>query len=224
MEKKIMKFKKLTTMITLLTLCFAMSRPISAYATNLSSITPATDISRLEEIGKIYEIKSSQEDEFLGQNNNQAKERVNDEITKDSRNLSKAKGYTISSVNTYTLNDYSPLTEYVVNRVSSSNLPTVSCSKSAGVTVGASLSSTVGVSAEIVNASVGYSVTGSVTMTAGQTYTFPIPYGYKGRIVMRFSQKKSTFNVMNGSKKVGSGSCSGRPYNSYVDLQRVSLW
>lgn len=136
-------------MITLLTLCFAMSRPISAYATNLSSITPATDISRLEEIGKIYEIKSSQEDEFLGQNNNQAKERVNDEITKDSRNLSKAKGYTISSVNTYTLNDYSPLTEYVV---------------------------------------------------------------------------KSTFNVMNGSKKVGSGSCSGRPYNSYVDLQRVSLW
>ncbi|MBP3816679.1 MAG: hypothetical protein J6H31_15650 [Butyrivibrio sp.] len=193
-------------------------------ATNVSLTALAADTSGAEEIGKIYEIRPSQEGEFLGQKGNRAKVQVNNEIKKDSRNVTKAKGYTIKVTNTYTLNDYSPLTEYVANRVSKTNLPTVSCNQSAGITVGASVTSTVGVSAEVVNASVGYTVTGSVTMTAGQSYTFPVPYGYKGRIVMRFSQQTSSFDVMDGNKKVGSGSCKGRPKDSYVDLQRVSLW
>ena len=61
-------------------------------ATNVSLTALAADTSGVEEIGKIYEIRPSQEGEFLGQNGNRAKVQINNEIKKDSRNVMKAKG------------------------------------------------------------------------------------------------------------------------------------
>lgn len=132
---------------------------------------------------------------------------------------------TVKNVRTTTYNLFHPLTLPMRNDYSETNLPILSCSSSDGVTIGAEFNASVEIDAQVVSSEVGYAVSGSRTITAGQEYTYPIPYGQQGTIVLRYSRKSSTFDVHGwAGNKLGSGSSWGLPSNHYVTLQRIYLW
>jgi hypothetical protein len=121
----------------------------------------------------------------------------------------------IKNVKTSEMNLFKPLTEPLRNDYIRDPLPVLTCSASASITVSASVNANVGIDAQIVKAGVGYEVQGSATIAAGQEYSFPIPYGVQGTIVMRYSQLYSTFDVHNWlGTKIGSGNCWGLPYSA----------
>lgn len=131
----------------------------------------------------------------------------------------------LRNVRTYEMNLYHPLTAPLRNDYIVDPVPHVSVSASAGVTVSASFNANVEVDAQIVRGGVGYEVGGSLNITAGQEYSFPVPYGQQGTIVMRYSQYYSTYDVYSwlGSYQ-GNGSSWSKPYSYYVTLQRIYLW
>lgn len=173
-------------------------------------------------------ILESEENTFLPyQPGNEAKEQYN---PSNVSNMPQTRGIfskKIKNVQTTTYNLYYALTEYTENNYvkEPTAWPRVHCSASAGTTIGTSINASVGVDAKVVKSGVGYTVSGSKTITAGEEYEYTIPYGQKGRIILRYSQKQSTFDIYNWlNKKIGNGSCTGLPYNSYVTLQRYHIW
>ena len=99
---------------------------------------------------------------------------------------------------------------------------TVSVSRGVSTTISASVTGGVTVDAEILKANVASTLGGSVTFTTTQTISYPVSSGYKGRIVLRYSQDRYTYTVTKNSK---SYNCSGytAAYDEYYALQQISL-
>lgn len=133
-------------------------------------------------------------------------------------------GTKVTNIRKVDLNLFTPLTQYVTNNyLQTPPFPTVGCSYSQGITVSASLSTTVQASVAVISGALGFNVSGSYNLTAGQSYSFPIPYGQQARVVIRYTQTQANFNVSSiyGS---GSGTAYSPPRNKSVDLQRIYLW
>lgn len=128
----------------------------------------------------------------------------------------------IENVLKYKVNDFKPLTNY-------STAGTVSYSMGESFELSASISTSVGVTAEVVSAELGSSVTGSRQITASQSYTYDIPSGYKGRIIYRYSYDMYLFDcvtrwTLTGGIDRGEGSAISKPYNdasAYFTIQLV---
>ena len=99
---------------------------------------------------------------------------------------------------------------------------TVSVSKGVDTTISASVTGGVAVSAEVLQANVESTLGASVTFTTTQTISFPVSSGYKGRIVLRYSQDRYTYTVTKNNK---SYKCAGytAAYDEYYALQQISL-
>ena len=99
---------------------------------------------------------------------------------------------------------------------------TVSVSRGVSTTISASVTGGVTVDAEILKANVASTLGGSVTFTTTQTISYPVTSGYKGRIVLRYSQDRYTYTVTKNSK---SYNCAGytAAYDEYYALQQISL-
>jgi hypothetical protein len=99
---------------------------------------------------------------------------------------------------------------------------TVSVSKGVDTTISASVTGGVTVDAEVLQANIESTIGASVTFTTSQTISFPVSSGYKGRVVLRYSQDYYTYTVTKNSK---SYKCSAytAAYDEYYALQQISL-
>lgn len=113
-------------------------------------------------------------------------------------------------------NLFTPVSNYVASP------GTVSVSRGHQTTVNAQVTGGGGVSLEVLQAQISASLGVAVTFTTTQTISYQVSQGYKGRIVLRYSQDYYTYTVtMNG--RGYNGSAYTAAYDEYYALQQVSL-
>ncbi|AEE95893.1 hypothetical protein [Mahella australiensis] len=130
--------------------------------------------------------------------------------------------YSIRNISKQIFNLFYPLTNYATGYCN------LTYSRSVAFTVDANISTSVGVSADIVQASIGSNVGVSNTVTASESVSYEIPSGYKGRIVIRYSQNYYTFtcvkrNRVTGSETTGPGSATTGAYDPYYARQLIAI-
>lgn len=139
----------------------------------------------------------------------------------------------IENVGKTRINTFKVLTDYVRNDYAKneSAWPSVAFSEGESFTISASINTTAGVDADIVKAEIGSEVGVSKEYTASREYSFPVPYGYAGRVVYRYSYNYYTFDCVkewhNGAKEVGEGDASSAPIggaSSYFALQKYYVF
>lgn len=126
---------------------------------------------------------------------------------------------------TVTITDVSSPVHYnlfqkISNYVAAPGTVTVTVGKQ--TTVSASVSTGIAVSAEILQAKVDSTLGKSATFVASQSISYKVPSGYKGCIVLRYTQDRYTFKIHSGGK-VYNGSGYTKAYNEYYALQVISL-
>lgn len=99
---------------------------------------------------------------------------------------------------------------------------TLTYSKGRSVTIGASVTGGGGVSVEILQAKIEGTIGASVTITANETVYYEVPGGYKGRIVLRYSQNRYTYKVTKDGKTY-DGAAYTAAYDEYYARQLISL-
>ncbi|MBP1631642.1 MAG: hypothetical protein H6Q15_2535 [Bacteroidetes bacterium] len=128
--------------------------------------------------------------------------------------------YEITNINHITYNGFTQITNYGAGPATI----TYEGSRSFGITCGMSVE--VGFE-YYVTVSVGFNASASYTITALESYSTNIPAGYKGAIIMRYSQPLKTFNqvkrYLNTVVSTTPGYVYGAPYNTYYALSLISL-
>lgn len=136
-------------------------------------------------------------------------------------------------------NGFIPLTQYLENSYATTNLPTLSYTKgrsfqiSQSINIGGNfeLSAVIKGLTTKFGASISKNLGSSYTVTASTTYTFPIPYKTRGRIVYRYKQDmyyftKYTMWYFSGDlHNDGEGFINGKYYenSSYYALQKIYI-
>lgn len=137
--------------------------------------------------------------------------------------------YSITNVKKTQYNLFNVLTGYSLNNFQQceAQYPTISWEKGESTSVSASASVTAGFE-KLVKAEVCSSLGVGKSYTANTTFTYPIPYGYKGRIIFRYSQDSYTFKCVttykDGSFSSKNGSGTSSPYNTCYALQTVKIF
>ncbi|XBX04744.1 hypothetical protein QMP26_30475 [Enterocloster clostridioformis] len=113
-------------------------------------------------------------------------------------------------------NLFSALTTY------SAGPSNITYSKGRSVTISASVTGGGGISVDILQAQIEGTIGASVTFTASEEVSYEVPAGYKGRIVLRYSQDRYTYKVTKDGKTY-DGAAYTAAYDEYYARQLISL-
>lgn len=113
-------------------------------------------------------------------------------------------------------NLFKPLTTYAAAPA------TIRYEKGRSVTISASVTGGGGVGIDILQAHIEGSIGKSVTYTASEDVTYDIPSGYKGRVVLRYSQDRYTYKVTKDGETYNGAAYTGA-YDEYYARQLISL-
>lgn len=140
--------------------------------------------------------------------------------TNSSRAISKYT-YRIDKKSKMQYNLFEPLTTFCAGKCTIAYEKGSVVTKSAEFTLGCTVDLT------FVQAEVSDTFGVSSSVEASETVTYDVSSGYKGRIVLRYSQDYHTFNILKilGGATVGTYASSGYTsmYNTYYALQSISL-
>lgn len=129
--------------------------------------------------------------------------------------------WTITVTDTFTHNGLRALTDFVANRYHDSGV-SVSYTQGQSHTISANFNTNVGVSVEVIQASLGATFGVSATFTNSTTVTYPVAKGTAGQIISRFTRQYYAFTLSSGSR-TGTGSGYTKATNQYYDYQYYVL-
>lgn len=113
-------------------------------------------------------------------------------------------------------NLFEPVSDYVAYPLS------VSVTKGQETTITASITSGVEVDIQVLKSKINATIGNSVTFFASQTFSGAPSAGYKGRIVLRYTQDYYTYTVTVNNTSYKCSAFTGA-YDGYYALQQISL-
>lgn len=99
---------------------------------------------------------------------------------------------------------------------------TIKYRKGKTVTIKASITGGGGVSAKLLQAQIDATIGASATFTTEEEGDFIVPSGYKGRVVIRYTQDRYTYTVTKNGRSY-NGAAYTAAYNQYYRLQLISV-